>query len=78
MQSISQPSKAIPPSIKKEDSVVPKAKYDEMNLLLEETIKRVEELEGLQDNLKQSMQEKEQKIETLESKLSNAGEVSMN
>ena len=75
MQSISQPSKSIPPSIKKEDSVVPKAKYDEMNLLLEETIKRVEELEGLQDNLKQSIQEKEQKIETLESKLSNAGEV---
>ena len=74
-QSIPQPSKATPPSIKNEDSVVPKARYDEMNVLLEETIKRVEELEGLQDNLKQSMQEKEQKIETLESKLANAGEV---
>ena len=39
----------------KKENFVPKEKYNEMTLLLEETIKRVEELESMHDDMKNKM-----------------------
>ena len=53
----------------KKENFVPKEKYNEMTLLLEETIKRVEELESMHDDMKNKMLDKDSKIKALQTEL---------